>query len=86
MQDSNENRQGTGGLSPDNGGKSLEGWNIPKPEAIPSPTHWPFMLSLGATLMGLGILTSNLISIVGIVLFILAIVKWVGELSREERH
>ena len=61
------------------------GWNLPKPENIPSPTYWPFVLSLGATLMGLGVLTSNIISVTGIVLFILAIIKWIGALSSEDR-
>ncbi len=61
------------------------GWNIPKPATIPSPTYWPFVLSLGATLMGLGVLTSKIIGAMGIVLFILAIVKWVGALSSEDR-
>ncbi len=61
------------------------GWNIPKPAIIPPPTYWPFVLSLGATLLGLGALTSKIVGAVGIVLFILAVIKWVGELSSEDR-
>jgi len=61
------------------------GWSIPKPAVIPLPTYWPFVLSLGAMLMGLGVLTSNIITATGIVIFILAIIKWLGELSSEDR-
>ena len=85
MQNSSENQTGPAGFSRENEKESSAGWNIPKPAIIPSPTYWPFVLSLGATLIGLGVLTSNVISVTGIVLFILAIIKLVGELSSENR-
>jgi hypothetical protein len=85
MQHYSENQPGPPGFSRENERGNSAGWNIPKPASIPPPTYWPFVLSLGATLMGLGILTSHIISATGIVLFILAIIKWVGELSREDR-
>jgi len=85
MQNSNENKPGPAGSSHKNEQESSEAWNIPRPEIIPAPTYWPFVLSLGATLVGLGVLTSNVISVTGTVLFILAIVKWVGELANEDR-
>jgi hypothetical protein len=85
MQNHSENQPGPEGFSPENEKGNSAGWNIPKPASIPPPTYWPFILSLGATLMGLGILTSYIISATGIVLFILAIIKWVGELCSEER-
>jgi hypothetical protein len=84
IQDNSENRSVAGEISPDGGQGNMEGWNIPKPEVIPPPTYWPFVLSFGATLMGFGVLTSYLISLAGIVLFVLAIVKWVGEMCREQ--
>jgi len=85
MQNDSENQPGSAGFSRDNEKGNSAGWNIPKPAIIPAPTYWPFILSLGATLMGLGVLTSNIITATGIVLFILAIIKWVGELSSEDR-
>jgi hypothetical protein len=85
MQNYSENQTGPAGISRENEKESSAGWNIPKPAIIPSPTYWPFVLSLGATLMGLGVLTSNIISATGTVLFILAIVKWIGELFSEDR-
>ena len=85
MQNSSENQPAPAGASRENEKGIPAGWNMPKPAIIPPPTYWPFVLSLGATLMGLGILTSNIITATGIVLFILAIVKWVGELTSEDR-
>jgi hypothetical protein len=85
MENHSENRPGPPGFSRENEKGNSAGWNIPKPAIIPPPTYWPFVLSLGATLMGLGVLTSNVISAAGIVLFILAIINWVGELSSEDR-
>jgi hypothetical protein len=84
-QNYSENQSGPAGFSRENEERNPAGWNTPKPANIPSPTYWPFVLSLGATLMGLGVLTSNIISATGIVLFILAIIKWIGELSSEDR-
>ncbi len=85
MQNDSENQPGPAGFSPEDEKGNSAGWNIPKPAIIPSPTYWPFFLSLGAMLTGLGVLTSYIISATGIVLFILAIIKWVGELSSEDR-
>ncbi len=86
MQNHSENQPGPAGFSRENEKGNSAGWHIPKPAIIPSPTYWPFILSLGATLTGLGILTSNIISATGIALFILGIIKWVGELSSEDRR
>jgi len=85
MQNYSENQPGPTGLSREKERGTSAGWNVPKPATIPSPTYWPFVLSLGATLVGLGILTSKIISAVGAALFILAIIKWIGELSSEDR-
>jgi len=85
MQNHTENQPGSAPFSRENEKGNPVGRNIPKPATIPSPSYWPFVLSLGATLVGLGSLTSNVISAVGTVLFIIAIIKWVGELANEDR-
>jgi uncharacterized membrane protein len=85
MQNDSENQPGPAGFSRENEKGNSADWNIPKPAVIPPATYWPFVLSLGATLMGLGVLTSNVITVTGIVLFILAIIKLVGEVSSEDR-
>ena len=69
MQNSSENQTGPAGFSRENEKGNSADWNIPKPEVIPPPTYWPFVLSLGATLMGLGVLTSNIITATGISTF-----------------
>ncbi len=85
MQNSSENQPNPAKFSRKNKKEDSAAWNIPRPESIPSPTYWPFVLSLGVTLIGLGVLTSNIITATGTVLFILAIIKWIGELSSEYR-
>ncbi len=86
MQNHSEDQSGPAGFSREGEMESTAGWSIPKPEVIPSPSYWPFVLSLGATLMGLGILTSNVITVSGTVLFVLALIKWIGELASEDRR
>ena len=85
MPNSSEHQPGPEGFSRANEKGNSAGWNMPKPAIIPSPTYWPFVLSLGATLMGLGVLTSNVITAAGTVLSILAIIKWIGELTSEDQ-
>lgn len=84
MESNSEKRYGYDGFSP-NEPVSSESWSIPKPEVMASPSYWPFVLAFGTALMGLGVLTSILIVIIGILFFILAIVKWMGELFDEQR-
>jgi hypothetical protein len=56
------------------------GWHHPDHSGLPQPTYWPVVLALGITFIAWGIVTSLLISIVGLVLFALAIAGWIGEL------
>lgn len=83
--DDGEDQSGHADASMEGEGGKPADWNMPKPDVIPPATYWPFVLSLGATLAGLGILTSNIITAAGAVLFILAIIKLVGELFSEDR-
>jgi hypothetical protein len=84
MQNSSENQTDPGRFSREDEEQISAGWNSPKPAIIPAPTYWPFVLSLGATLVGLGVLTSHIITATGTVLFIFATIKWIGELSSED--
>src|SRR5947209_7881215 len=47
---------------------------------LPAPTVWPMVLALGITLLGAGLLTHVALSVVGLVLFLLALRGWVEEL------
>ena len=61
-------------------------WNIPKPEAIPRPVYWPAVLAFGWALAGLGVLTSYIFVILGGVIVIFALAKWIGEMLCEHRE
>jgi hypothetical protein len=58
-------------------------WNTLEPETLPRPTYWPAVMALGITFLALGIATTLLISGVGLILFILALARWIGELRHE---
>ena len=59
------------------------GWHIPEPETLPKPTYWPMVMALGITFLALGIVTTLLISGVGLILFALALAGWIGDLRHE---
>ena len=56
------------------------GWNRPKPEHVPRPTYWPAVLALGVTFLVWGLITTYIISAVGLVLFVIALAGWIGEM------
>jgi len=56
------------------------GWRHPDHSGLPQPTYWPAVLALGITFLAWGIVTSLVISGVGLVLFALALAGWIGEL------
>lgn len=58
----------------------------PQPEQVPRPTYWPAVLALGCVLILLGIVTMWVLSATGMVLFILALIGWIGELRHEQRE
>jgi hypothetical protein len=58
-------------------------WNVPKPDTVPRPTYWPAVLAFGCALIGFGVLTSYVFSILGAMIFIFALSKWIGEMVHE---
>ncbi len=56
------------------------GWQRVAHEGIPAPTYWPAVLAFGITLIFWGILTSWIISGVGLIVFVVAIAGWIGDL------
>jgi hypothetical protein len=54
--------------------------------ALPSPTAWPMVLSLGITLVIAGLITHVFISLLGAVLSAIAIVGWFRNVLPEEKH
>lgn len=53
---------------------------------MPLPTAYPFVLSVGVTMFGFGLATSLAISAVGLVIFVLGIIGWVGEMLPGRGH
>ena len=56
------------------------GWQRLERHTLPRPTYWPAAMAFGITLLMWGIVTSLLISGVGLALFALALAGWIGEL------
>ncbi len=56
------------------------GWHAPGHIELPRPTYWPAVMALAITFLAWGIITSFLISGVGLLLFVLALAGWIGEL------
>lgn len=54
-----------------------------KPEKLPKPTYWPFFLALGLIFSAWGLLTIWLISAMGLVIFSIALFKWINILRHE---
>jgi hypothetical protein len=62
-----------------------DGWNRPKPDVVPRPTSWPAALALGIALLGWGLITSPVVFGVGLLVFVVSLAGWIGEVRHEER-
>ncbi len=58
-------------------------WNIPRPEVLPRPTYAPAGVAFGVVFLLWGILTSYIVSIVGLIVFIVSLAMWIGEILHE---
>ena len=63
----------------------LPGWHAVT-EPLPDPTYWPAVLALGVVFLAWGLITGYLLSIVGLLLGILAVAGWIGDLRHEQRE
>ncbi len=62
-----------------------EGYSRPRPERIPRSTAWPAGLALGTTLLAWGLVTSPVVLGAGVVLMVLSLSGWIGEIRNEGR-
>lgn len=62
------------------------GWSKPQGLHIPEPTYMPLVMALGIMCLLWGIVTTAFLSLVGAILFVVAISGWIGELRHEHRH
>ena len=56
-----------------------------QPQRLPEPTFWPFLLALGIVVLLWGILTNFIVSIVGFVVFVIALAGWISALFKEAK-
>ena len=59
------------------------GRRTPLPEVLPEPTAWPALLAFGICLFGWGIVTSWVVSVVGLALMAASIGGWITRMRHE---
>jgi hypothetical protein len=64
--------------------RSRKDWGIPRPEVIPRPTYFPAAMAFGLTLLLWGVVTSPVVLGVGLVVVVVSLIGWIGEMRHEE--
>lgn len=64
------------------------GWNRAQPEHLPEPTQWPPALALAVTLVFWGLVSSFIITGIGLLLFGFSMAGWIRAIrhEREQEH
>lgn len=62
------------------------GWHAPLPEKLPNPTASPAVLAFGAALLTWGLVTSWIISGVGLIVFTIGVAGWISEMRNDQRE
>ncbi len=60
-------------------------WTPPRSQVIPRATYSPAVMALAIVCLLWGLLTSYLISLLGLVLLALSLTGWIGELRHERQ-
>jgi hypothetical protein len=63
--------------------ESHPGWTILPPKKPPEPGVWPVTLALAITLLVWGLVTSPIITGVGLALFAVAMAGWIRDIRHE---
>jgi hypothetical protein len=63
--------------------ESHPGWTVLPPEKPPEPGVWPVTLALAITLLVWGLVTSLIITGVGLALFAVAMAGWILDIRHE---
>lgn len=61
------------------------GWTKLHDEELPQATYWPVVMAFGITLVVFGFVTTVVITIVGLFLFVVSLIGWIGDM-RNESH
>lgn len=66
--------------------KTHAGWTPLPHERLPRPTYFPAGLAMGTTFLLWSLITSWVIFLVGLGLFIAALAGWIAEIRHERRQ
>lgn len=62
------------------------GWRVVPAHPLPEPTLWPAGLSLGATLLVWGFVTSAIVTGFGAALFAISLAGWIRDIRHERKR
>jgi hypothetical protein len=71
---------------PHEAGELRPGWSRARPDHIPRPTYWPAVLALGVTFAFWGLITTWIISVIGLAIMAIGTVGWMAEWRHEQDH
>ncbi|MFD0795379.1 hypothetical protein ACFQZX_17285 [Mucilaginibacter litoreus] len=60
-------------------------WEKARPEILPKPTYWPFFLAMSLAFIFWGLLTTWIVLIAGLLIFITALIGWINQIRHECR-
>jgi hypothetical protein len=66
--------------------ESQSEWTVLPPTKLPEPTVWPAMLALAITFLVWGLVTSLIITGVGLTLFAVSIAGWISDIRHERNQ
>jgi hypothetical protein len=61
------------------------GWTACPAEVLPPPTASPAMFAFGVTLLAWGVVSSFVVSLVGVALLALSLLHWIGEIAHDAK-
>lgn len=64
-------------------GRDRTGWSEARPAHIPAPSYWPMVLALGIVLLAYSLVSSWWFTMLGTLLFVVALIGWIGALRHE---
>ena len=66
--------------------ESSSEWTVLPPKKLPEPTVWPAMLALAITFLVWGLVTSLIITGIGLVLFVISMAGWIRDIRHERNQ
>ena len=62
------------------------GWTLMPLEHLPLPTYWPAGLAFGITLIFWSFITSWVILVAGLIVFVASLFGWIQDIRHERKH